>query len=338
MTFTIVSTLQAIAANWSIPNTNACVPKDMYPNEENDAAKWGRDILKLLGQISNLPSATLEDFQRRLTEVIAARINRNKSAKGKTPHMTLPDLKAVLSQYQQLEKAATKTQAKGKARATTPPNLPPPVTPANKDEDEEEEYENSSAPLGFGRYNYLDNVKPVKMDLKPDSPPAKRVLRKRTRAADNEEDADARAAKRPSLVHEDESPRNLDDTGFLSQLTSPRPTRRPRLSRVQQDRVRQPHWQRSLPAVEVGEAALLDGAVDGAAQAAGEEEELGSVVAPSALTMTGLPEIPPNATTTERRRLESMRFVMERRLFTIRALAILERAERERNDHDELYD
>lgn len=242
------NSLTSIAANWSLKNGNECVPKTLYPEGQSDAAQWGTDVLKLLETISAIPAATIKDFRTKLRIAIKSRQARNKTAKGRVKWMTTPDLKAVLAEYrkEEKEKEAERDQPSSKQRATEVPATPlQEESASDMGMPRSHGYENSSAPIPYKPYIHHGRVKAKPVNLNPDaSVAAKPRGRKRGRQNDDE---DGRAAKRPSLVHEDEDARALDDTGFLSEMHTTRPKRpTKRLSRLQQSRLRIPHWQEDI--------------------------------------------------------------------------------------------
>ncbi|KAJ4371906.1 hypothetical protein N0V86_008460 [Didymella sp. IMI 355093] len=198
------------------------------------------------------------------------------------------------------------------------PAAPPPVTPANpselEDSDaEEEDQENEPPEPVSGRHIYGDFIKPTTIDFvaaATSEAPAHantRQTRKRGRA-DNE--------KPPTEEQIDSDPRDIDATGFLSELDpkEARRRRKPRLSRLQDDVVLEPAWSQDVPPPETP---LLTPATDGpisgtpaapvqvnggpAAQGTngGETTSLGIK-----MLLELLPGIPDNATDEERSILE----------------------------------
>jgi hypothetical protein len=240
------------------------------------------------------------------------------------------ELKSVLAQYKK-EKDAGRTE-KGippvndstRKSRTDRTNPVTPLRPNGVQEEEEDsqEEEDSDALLAGGKYQYLERVRPVKVNLNPTASVAAKPAPRRKKRGRNtaEDEADPRAAKRPSIIHEDPDARMPDDTGFLSDL-DPVPQqktrknkRTKRLSRLQQHRIREPHWQRDLAPVQAGDVAISkDAAVDA------EEMDLHDMLA-------GLGEIPDNATVTERREMEELRLSIEQRIWRIMVLRIQERA------------
>ncbi|KAF2633978.1 hypothetical protein BU25DRAFT_17350 [Macroventuria anomochaeta] len=210
------------------------------------------------------------------------------------------------------------------------PAAPPPVTPANplenSDEEEEEDRENEPPEPVSGRHIYGDFIKPTTVDFNAENEaPAQartRQTRKRGRA-----DHD----KPPTEVQIDSDPRDIDATGFLSELDpkEARRRRKPRLSRLQQDPVWEPAWSQDVPAPP--ETPLLAPATDvpvsgtpAAPQAAG----LAAVSSPPAQPMTHskdaaiklllelLPMIPEHATPDERSMLEDRASMIHRDIIT----------------------
>jgi hypothetical protein len=255
---TMKTTLKTIASNFGIATVSACVSKTQHPDGESDAAQWDANLLALLQTISTKESATIKDFRAKLRSAIKSRQERNKTVKGKVKWMTIPDLKAVLKLYEQEEKDAQKQETppppkRSTKRATTVPATPSsqilPNPPKNLSQvNSLTPYQNSSAPVAFAGYTYLSNVKPQPVNLNPDaSSAAKPRGRKRGKPAAEDELA-ARPSKRPSIRQEDEDPRGVDDTGFISAAnTATRPKRaKKRLSRLEQSRMRIPHWQMGM--------------------------------------------------------------------------------------------
>jgi hypothetical protein len=237
---------------------------------------------------------------------------------------------------------APKARGRPRKNLTTVPKTP--MRPIAEDEDdEEEEEEDSEALLAGGKYQYLARVRPVKVNLNPDASVAAKPARKkpatrakaaprgkkRGRNAEEDDVPDPRAAKRPSLVHEDLDPRVPDDTGFLSPLVATPPMRKgkkrsTRLSRLQENRIREPHWQHDVP-LEDDEEAAVDSGDAASIEAEGvvmEDADLEEV-------LQGLEEIPDNATVSERLEMEELRLSIEQRIWTIKALRIQQRAETE---------
>jgi hypothetical protein len=369
-----------INSNWSLRLTTNCLTKSLFPKGLSDRTQWGLPTLNLLAQISALPGVNISDFRAKLKEAIAARQARDKSAAGNVGYMTVADLRAVLKRYQEEEKEADATEeiphpakAKAKGRAgrpekdtgagedIAPPKAPKargrprknlttvpktPIRPIEEDEDDEEEEEDSEAPLAGGKYQYLERVRPVKVNLNPDASVAAKPLRrkpaprtkavprgrKRCQNADGDDVPDPRAAKRPSLVVEDSDPRVPDDTGFLSPLVATPEKRKgkkrsTRLSRLQENRIREPHWQHGVP-LEMDEEVAVDSG--DAAPTEAEDVVMEDVVMEDAdleEVLQGLEEIPDEATVSERLDMEELRLSIEQRIWRIKALRIQQRAE-----------
>jgi hypothetical protein len=340
-----------------------------------------------MSQISSTPAATLPDFRLRLRKAIKVRQERNNSRIGRQPWAKDVDLKAVLQEYEREAEEtraeephpAPKSKEKSGNRTTRNTRIQVPKTPLNhEDEDEDEEDEGSSEPLAGGKYQYLNGVRPVKVNLNPNASAAKKPMRAKPptrgkrRKADEEEVTDPLARECPSLVYQDPDPRVPDDTGFLSDLESDgvegkSKKRKKRLSRLQQQRVREPHWQRDLdnivvdvPSLENGidtptmckesEVAPILGGEDVEDLGFDNEEDVAMENAedthiPNAedppihilrdvimndggdveMELENLPEIPENATVTERREMEELRLKMEQRVWRIKVLRIKER-------------
>ncbi|KAF3039057.1 hypothetical protein E8E11_000221 [Didymella keratinophila] len=144
------------------------------------------------------------------------------------------------------------------------PAMPPPVTPANPPEpedsnDEEEAQENEPPEPVTGRHIYGDFIKPTTIDfvagVDSEAPAQAKTRRTRKRGrADNE--------KPPEEEQIDSDPRDIDATGFLSELDpkEARRRRKPRLSRLQDDVVLEPAWSQDVPPPETP---LLTPATDG---------------------------------------------------------------------------
>lgn len=212
--------------------------------------------------------------------------------------------------------------------------LPPPFTPANPPsehssaEGEDPEQENAPPPEPVsGRHIYGDYIKPSTLAFHPpttaptDEAPARRTRRQtRKRARADQDEKDAEIEPPPTHVQVDSDPRDIDATGFLSEL-DPREQRfagrrrrmKPRLSRLVDEPVGEPAWSQDVielgletPGVTPG--LELDGAMDvggmpavdvGDSGEAGSEEVLGIEM----LTEL-LPGIPDHATDEERGVLE----------------------------------
>lgn len=200
---------------------------------------------------------------------------------------------------------------------------PPPVTPANppeRSDDEEEEDDQENEPLEpvSGRHIYGDFIKPTTVDFNTGvgtEAPAQlktRQTRKRGRA-DNE--------KPPTEAQIDSDPRDIDATGFLSELDpkEARRRRKPRLSRLEQEPVAEPAWSQDVAVPP--ETPLFTPATDApisgtpaAPLAAGANGVSSPSDAPASarkqsqldieLLLELLPGIPDNATADERSRLQ----------------------------------
>ena len=205
------------------------------------------------------------------------------------------------------------------------PAAPPPVTPANppeaSDGEEEAEQENEPPEPVSGRHIYGDFIKPTTVDFNPeDAAPAQaqtRQTRKRGRA-ENE--------KPPSEVQIDSDPRDIDATGFLSELDpkEARRRRKPRLSRLQRDPVVEPAWSQDVDAPPetpglapaIGElvegtlgASVQAGAASSAARSAGVDGVEGLGIE---MLMELLPSIPEHATVEEKSVLEDRVVLIQR--------------------------
>ncbi|KAF1925091.1 uncharacterized protein M421DRAFT_264696 [Didymella exigua CBS 183.55] len=198
------------------------------------------------------------------------------------------------------------------------PAAPPPVTPANPPEpddsnEEEDDQENEPPEPVSGRHIYGDFIKPTTIDFIAGADgeiPAQaktRQTRKRGRA-DNE--------KPPTEEQIDSDPRDIDATGFLSELDpkEARRRRKPRLSRLQDHVVLEPAWSQDAPPPETP---LLTPATDGpisgtpAAPVQGMNSSPSGGVNSEETTSLGikmlldlLPGIPDIATSEERSMLE----------------------------------
>ncbi|KAL1801203.1 hypothetical protein ACET3X_001545 [Alternaria dauci] len=375
-----------IMRNWHIQPFEKCLPKTLWPNNQ-PSTDWNDEFITLLSQISSIPTATLPGFKKRLRKAVQIRQEKNSSAIGRQPWAKDVDLKNVLKEYErEAEKPrAEETQPVSRLkemlvnRTARQASIQVPKTPMNhEDEDEDEEEEGSSEPLAGGKYQYLNGVKPVKVNLNPEASAAKKptrpkpATRGKRRKADEEALPDPLAAELPSQVHQDPDPRVPDDTGFLSDLDgdevdSEGRKRKKRLSRLQQERVREPHWQINLDTIAV-DVPGLDNSIDtptvckeakGPSVIRGDDvEDLimgdgGDVTMKDMEDMPGfdaedvrihtgqdiimddredvelelenLPDIPENATVTERREMEELRLKMEQRVWRIKVLRIKER-------------
>jgi hypothetical protein len=253
------------------------------------------------------------------------------------------------------EEAALAKQPKARGRPRKNQNVAPktPNRPIEEDEDdEEEEEEDSEAFLAGGKYQYLSRVRPVKVNLNPDAsvaakPPRKKPAprakaapksKKPTRDEDDNDLVNPRAATRPSIAHEDTDPRVPDDTGFLSPLMSEvgrkKMKKSTRLSRLQEDRIREPHWQQDMAQLESGhEDEAIDGEEAPIEDAIMEEAPAEDAVMEDAdleEVLQGLEDISDIATVSERLDMEELRLSMEQRIWRIKALRIQNRAEAEK--------
>lgn len=125
---------------------------------------------------------------------------------------------------------------------------PPPITPANpleNSDDEEEDQENEPPEPVSGRHIYGEVIKPTTIDFNPSGEPTAHARTRQTRKRGR-----AESDKPPTEVQIDSDPRDIDATGFLSELDpkEARRRRKPRLSRLQQDRVTVPPWSQDIPA------------------------------------------------------------------------------------------
>ncbi|RYN44014.1 hypothetical protein AA0112_g342 [Alternaria arborescens] len=255
--------VQTIMLNWDITSFDKCLPKTLCPNHNQEWREWSNEFMGLLSSIASTPNTTHPDFKKRLRKTIQIRKEKDSSAIGSKE----VDLKTVLEEYRsEAEKTSADTAHPGPSSQEKPvdrtahrASIQIPKTPINQedeDEDEEEE-EGSSEPLAGGKYQYLNGVKPVKVDLNPEASAAKKptrpqpATRGKRRKAHEESVSDPLAAELPSQIHQDPDPRAPDDTGFLSDLDGDGMDlggrkRKKRLSRLQQQRVREPHWQMEM--------------------------------------------------------------------------------------------
>jgi len=362
--------------NWHLEFAKDCIPRPLWPQDL--FPQWGVDIIVLLSEISSLPGATLPDFTRRLKEVVKTRQQKNKSVAGRSSRIKAVDLKAVLKQYERDAEemgaglASPESDAKERkgGRTTRNTRVQVPKTPVNHDDDEEEEEEGSSEPLAGGKYQYLSGVRPVKVNLNPDASAVKKPTRPKPpprgkrRKANEDAMPDPLAVELPTLVHQDPDPRVPDDTGFLSDLEGNEARekgrkRKKRLSRLEQQRIREPHWQLDndnitldvptptqtpgISAVEDEEegATILnahndeDLSLDNAKNPTPDSETHEPIDATEEAEieamnlLASLPELPANATATEKRELEELKLSMEQRIWRIKVLRIEERVQNE---------
>lgn len=366
-----------IMTNWHLEKATDCIPPPLWPGQY--FPQWGADIITLLSQISSTRGATLPDFTTKLREAIKLRQQKNKSATGRTSRVKPIDLKAVLKQYEREAETTgagaaipvSNAKERNGGRTTRNTRIQVPKTPVNHDdEDEEEEEEGSSEPLAGGKYQYLNGVRPVKVDLNPDASAVKKPTRPKPpprgkrRKADEDANPGPQAVELPTLVHQDPDPRVPDDTGFLSDLEGNEvrekgKKRKKRLSRLEQQRIREPHWQldndsitlevltptRPLdtPGVEdEDEGALVPDLGDDEDLAMDHTEDpamqYGTDVPPDTTEeaeleavslLKSLPDLPANATATEKRELEELKLSMEQRIWRIKVLRIEERVQNE---------
>ncbi|KAF2995396.1 hypothetical protein E8E13_004524 [Curvularia kusanoi] len=209
----------------------------------------------------------------------------------------------------------TTRSRRGPKSPQTKIKLPPPVTPANPPEDsasEASEEKNTPPEPVSGRHIYGDFIKPTTITFPTEtSPPApalgQRTTRKRARAEAEERET------APTAVQVDSDPRDIDATGFLSEL-DPREARRrrkPRLSGLVGEPVDEPAWSQDVapletpldtpldtPLLTTGTPGLRNGE-GGGRDGDGDEEILGIEM----LTAL-LPRIPECATEEERGVLE----------------------------------
>ncbi|RAR12546.1 hypothetical protein DDE83_004078 [Stemphylium lycopersici] len=336
----VTSTIKSITRNWKIDRVHECLPRALWPNKQFEATQWDLAILTLLSQISAIPNATIPDFRAKARRAIKARQERNGTAAGKVGWVKVTDLKSVLKEY---EKEAAEAEAgKGaEEEEKSPVNIPLefkelPKTPVAPEYDsEEEEEEGSSEPLPGGKYQYLSHVRPLKVDLNPMASAAKKPIRAKPtrgkkRQVEEEAALDPSTPEKPSLVQHDPDPRAPDDTGFLSDLepekAKQKERKKKRLSRLEQDRVRVPHWQRDLDEV-AGDVSLLPNGTQVADAASAENATANDRDEEMRLetSLDNLPSIPENATVTERKEMEELRLRMEQRIWRIKVLKIRER-------------
>jgi len=263
------------------------------------------------------------------------------------------DLQMVLFRYakdaEEAPEPADSVVLQKEIAATKPPIHPrrgpmpkTPKTPAletgdDGDDEEEDEEVPSSEPLAGGKYQYLTHVRPVKVNLNPAASAVRKPLvarpalrgRKRARNAEEKENSipDPCTARKPNLVHLDPDPRLPDDTGFLSDLdpgtlATRKKKRTKRLSRLQVQRVRIPHWQRDpVPTpLEAPTSARIQEEIE-----AEKEKPDGGEETDASLELASLPEIPESVTVAERRQMEELKLRMEKRVWRIRVLRMRER-------------
>ncbi|EOA88240.1 hypothetical protein ACJQWK_02101 [Exserohilum turcicum] len=332
--------IKSITRNWKIDRVHECLPRALWPNKQFEATQWDIGILTLLGQISAIPNATIQDFRAKLRRAIKARQERNETAAGKVGWVKVTDLKAVLKEYEkEIAEADAEKIAQEERESTVnvqheSVELPKtPVAPV-VDSEEDEEEAGSSDPLPGGKYQYLTHVRPLKVDLNPSASPAAKPIREKPtrgkkRQVEEEVTADPGVMQRTSEVQQDPEPRDTDDTGFLSDLEPERvdkkERKKKRLSRLEQYRVRVPHWQRDLDEV-TGSHSLLSngtGVIGGAKLEDATVNENGDL--DLEMDLKNLPSIPDNATIRERTEMEELRLRMEQRIWRIKVLRIKQR-------------
>ncbi|KAI4620373.1 hypothetical protein J4E80_004899 [Alternaria sp. BMP 0032] len=371
-----------IMTNWHLEFAKDCIPRPLWPQDL--FPQWGADIIVLLSEISSLPGATLPDFTRKLKEVMKMRQQKNKSAAGRSSRVKAVDLKAVLKQYERDAEemgaglASPESDAKERkgGRTTRNTRIQVPKTPVNHDDEEEEEEEGSSEPLAGGKYQYLSGVRPVKVNLNPDASAVKKPMRPKPpprgkrRKANEDAIPGPQAVELPTLVHQDPDPRVPDDTGFLSDLEGNEAReksrkRKKRLSRLEQQRIREPHWQLDndnitlnvpTPTQPPGISAAEDEEEGATIPDAHDDEDLAldnaETLAPDSNMdvsidateeaeieamnlLASLPQPPETATATEKRELEELKLSMEQRIWRIKVLRIEERVQNEERSRRE---
>jgi hypothetical protein len=297
---------------------------------------------------------------------------------GKQGWAKAVDLRAVLKEYEREAEeikagevlSSPKANGRNGSHITRIARTQVPKTPVNHEDDEEDEEEGSSEPLAGGKYQYLNGVRPVKVNLNPTASAAKKPTRPRApprgkrRKANEDEIPDPQVVELPGLVYQDPDPRVPDDTGFLSDLEGNEAReegrkRKKRLSRLEQRRIREPHWQKGHDNIAVDtlglarclgtavvedeeEAAPVPDVDDREDLAMNKEEDVAvdsledaaihngkNTISNSTedveMQLENLPEIPQNATVTERREMEELRLRMEQRIWRIKILRIKER-------------
>jgi hypothetical protein len=275
----------AITRNWNIVNVNACIAKSLWPKQHGDASQWGDDVIELLRQASLVPGTSNRDFRAKMRTAIQARQARNTSKKGKVGYMTATDIRAVLRMYSQehgtSETAANQPPSQSQSRPQsqlkdsrpkpsteakpipiniplTPANPPTPSTAATSAAVDASENA-PRAPIS-GKHIWGVRIPVTRVDFQAgtsptasSSPARPRRTRNRTRNKNKAEET----AVPPVQVHVDPDPRNIDDTGFVSELDegdgedervkpARKRKRKPRLSRLQRERVTVPTWTRDV--------------------------------------------------------------------------------------------
>lgn len=318
----------AIANNWNLTNVSDCLPRSLWPEKQSDIRQWDEDTIRLIRQISEIANATVKDFRAKLRAAIKARQARNTSTAGRVPYTKVTDLKAVLATYEKQKKElepqdVPEAPAQRSTSARAKSSFKAPVTPAVPEMRENADkvgYEDSSAPARYGGEVHLRGIKPLKINMNVEqSAPAKPLRRGKKRGRDADEDDNGRPTKRPSLIHEDEDPREIDDTGFLSHHeTTPREiqSRRPkRLSRLQQEHIRAPHWQHDMAPI------------DARSSVPPEREDLGDGDVEMGGIDLSMLTIPANATTQEQLDLWTERRNILYAAYMVKKLGIQRRAE-----------
>ncbi|KAJ4992470.1 hypothetical protein SVAN01_02179 [Stagonosporopsis vannaccii] len=195
--------------------------------------------------------------------------------------------------------------------------LAPPVTPANPPEgsdEEDQEQENAPAEPVSGRHIYGDYIPPVTIEFKPDevaaAEPKTRQTRSRKRGRAEQE---RQGEEKPTEVQIDSDPRDIDATGFLSELDpkEARRRRKPRLSRLQAEPVAEPAWSQDVMApletaiVTPATEAFADGVSAGRrSSAATPARGVNGGLGLEDVLVELLPGIPDHATDEERSLLE----------------------------------
>lgn len=182
--------------------------------------------------------------------------SKAKNPKSNTDSTIRPATKRTASDLPLRPARKQRTLKSPKPQPTAPP---PPVTPANppsaSDEEDDDDQENAPPEPVSGRHIYGDYIAPTTISFHRD--------------ADEEEEARAAAAqprtrqtrkrvreeeKPPVEVQIDSDPRDIDATGFLSELdpkeAQGRRRRRARLSRLQVERQEEPAWSQDVPVLE----------------------------------------------------------------------------------------
>jgi hypothetical protein len=278
---TTIDPAAAITRNWNIPNVNACIPKALWPKQHGDASQWGDDVIELLRQASLVPGVSNRDFRAKLRTAIQARQARNTSKKGKVGYMTITDIRAVLRMYTQEpgapETAVNQTQTQTLSQSKNPRSKPateehpvpdstsipftpanPPTPPTGATSAALDASENAPRAPISGKHIWGARIPVTRVDFQAGtSPTANSSPARRTRNRTRNKNKVEETAAPPVQMHVDPDPRNIDDTGFVSDLDGGagegegvkpprRKKRRPRLSRLQRERVTAPTWTRDL--------------------------------------------------------------------------------------------